>query len=207
MIDKNIALSPREARIEERKNQAIEALSEQFSQNALPIEEYERLVEYINRVESERELVIVDKIVNETALYAGNLAPMPAPASATPATADDGKPQFDLALFSNCKISGDTLLTRRRSFVALFGNITITIHDGDLPSGRTVLHVNAVLGNVIIKVPPSLVVSMEAVAYLGNTVLHNQGQRLPGCPELVVTGGAYLGNIVVKVLEEKKRLH
>ncbi|MDR1324915.1 MAG: hypothetical protein LBK00_02640, partial [Treponema sp.] len=111
MTDRNVALSPREARIEERKNQAIEALSVQFSQNALPLEEYERLVEYINRVESERELAIVDKIVSETALYAGNSAPSPAPLSTTPATTDEGEPKLDLALFSNREISGDTLLT------------------------------------------------------------------------------------------------
>ncbi|MDR1398697.1 MAG: cell wall-active antibiotics response protein [Treponema sp.] len=207
MTNKNVALSPRETQIEERKNQAIEALSVQFSLNALSIEEYERLVEYINRVESERELVIVDKIVNETALYAGNPAPMPASVSTAPALSNDGESKLDLALFSNRKIFGDTLLTRRRSFIALFGNTIITIRDGDLPGGRTVLRVNAVLGNVIIKVPPSLVVSMEAVAYLGNTVLRSQGQRLPGCPELVITGGAYLGNIMVKVLKEKKRLY
>ena len=199
MTDKNVTLSPREARIEERKNQAIESLSAQFSQNVLPLEEYERLVEYINRVESERELAIVDKIVNETALYAGNPATMSAPVSTTPVTADDGKPKLDLALFSNREISGDTL-NRRRSFMALFGNTIITIRDGELPVGRTVLHVNAVFGNVTIKVPPSLAVSMEAVTYLGNAVLRSQGQRLPNSPELVITGGAYLGNIEVKGL-------
>ncbi|MDR2418735.1 MAG: cell wall-active antibiotics response protein [Treponema sp.] len=199
MTDKNLALSPRDAQIEERKNQAIEALSEQFSQNALPLEEYERLVEYINRVESERELVIVNKIVSETALYAGNLTSDAAPASATPVSADAGKPKLDLALFSNRGISGEMLLTRRRLFIALFGNIIITIRDGDLPVGRTVLHVNAVFGNVTINVPPSLVVSMEATAYLGNAMSHSHGQRLPGSPELVITGGAYLGNIEVKV--------
>jgi hypothetical protein len=207
MTDENIALSPREARIEERKNQAIEALSTQFSQNALPLEEYERLVEYINRVESERELAIVDKIVSETALYAGNPAPSPAPLSAAPAQADDGEPTLDLALFSNREVSGDMLLTSRRVFMALFGNTIFTIRDGELPAGRTVLRVKAVFGNVVIKVPPSLAVSMEAVAYLGNAVSRSQGERLPGRPELVITGGAYLGNIEVKVLKEKKRLY
>jgi hypothetical protein len=181
----------------------MEALSVQFSQNALPLEEYERLVEYINRIEHERELAIVDtivdKIVSEADLYAGNPTPSPAPVSTTPVPAGDGEPKLDLALFSNREISGDTLLTRRRSFLALFGNTIITIRDGDLPAGRTVLHVSAVFGNVTIKVPPSLVVSLEAAAYLGNVVSRSQGQRLPCCPELVITGGAYLGNIEVKV--------
>ena len=51
--------------VEERKEKAIENLSDSFAKNRLPLEEYERLVEYINKIESERELIVVEKIVAE----------------------------------------------------------------------------------------------------------------------------------------------
>jgi hypothetical protein len=51
--------------VEERKEKAIDSLSSSFAKNKLPLEEYERLVEYINKIESERELVVVEKMVAE----------------------------------------------------------------------------------------------------------------------------------------------
>ena len=50
--------------IEERKGKTIENLSASYAKNRLPLEEYERLVEYINKIESERELVVVEKFVS-----------------------------------------------------------------------------------------------------------------------------------------------
>ena len=51
--------------VDERKGKAIENLSVSFAKNRLPLEEYERLVEYINKIESERELIVIEKIVTE----------------------------------------------------------------------------------------------------------------------------------------------
>jgi hypothetical protein len=58
--------------IEERKEKAIENLSDSFAKNKLPLEEYERLVEYIQKIESERELIVVEKMVAE---YGGSELP------------------------------------------------------------------------------------------------------------------------------------
>jgi hypothetical protein len=84
-------ITPRIEKIEERKNRAVEALSSQFARNALPLEEYERLVEYISRAESERELDIIEKIVDETAFYAG-LGPERARTSVHSQTRPEGPP-------------------------------------------------------------------------------------------------------------------
>jgi hypothetical protein len=192
MMERSAGLSMNEARREERRNQAVEALSARFAQNALSLEEYERLAAYINRTESERELGLIEKIVNDAAWYADPLVPGSLPPSAPGA-------KRELALLSCREVSGAMLLDRRRSFAAVLGSMTITIREGDLPPGRSILRVHAVLGTVVINVPHSLAVSMEAGACLGNAVSNSRGRRLPNAPELVIVGGAYLGNITVAV--------
>ena len=56
---------PLEHLIQERKEKAIVSLSDSYAKAKLPLEEYERLAEYISKTESERELIGVEKIVAE----------------------------------------------------------------------------------------------------------------------------------------------
>ncbi|MDR3342983.1 MAG: hypothetical protein LBT14_09415 [Treponema sp.] len=197
-----VSLSPREARSEERKNRAIESLSVQFSRNSLPLEEYERLVEYIHRVESERELAIVEKIVDETARYAGyeQRTSREAPAAINP----EGKVQRKVSFLANREISGLVLSKSRCSFLAFLGNNSINIQEGDLPPGRTEVEVVSVLGLTIINVPANVRVIVEATPLAGGIFVEGAGTSMVagetrGGPELVITGGAYFGNITIRV--------
>ncbi|MDR2194672.1 MAG: cell wall-active antibiotics response protein [Treponema sp.] len=213
----NTELSPREERLVERKNRAIDALSVQFSRNAMPIEEYERLVEYINKAESERELTIIEKIVDESATFAGiDQTPASAPRTEYRSSAPKdvyglnymgfdffGDGVTDITILSSREFSGGMLAEKPRSLCTLFGNTSITVHEGDLPSGKTVVTVVSLMGNVIISVPQSIAVTMEANAFLGNAAVEggdkNRGARMRGCPELVVRGCAFLGNLIVRI--------
>ena len=232
------ALSPKEQRLSERKNKAIEALSAQFSRNGMQLEEFERLAEYIHKAESERELAIIEKIVDESADYAGidkNGA------SANRGTADkneaasSGREQgadaafvgngvlsgtgarspwqpaglhglfggswTDVAFFASREISGDLLAAKQRSFLSFFGNTVITIGDGQLPPGKTMVNASAFFGNTVISVPQNVSITLDVNAILGNASIEH-GERTvktPSSPELVVTGGACLGNIAVRV--------
>jgi hypothetical protein len=194
-------ISPRTRAIEERKNRAIETLSVQFSQDVLPLEEYERLVEYINRAESERELAIIERIVDETALYARQ--------------EDEGEREerrgdtrFRFALLSSRESSGDILRGNQSAFISILGTNIIDIREGDLPPGRTEVDVLSILGETKITIPPGVTVTMKAFAIAGETRIGRgiDTQRRPGAPELVITGCALLGSVVVKVRKEKYRL-
>jgi hypothetical protein len=83
------------------------------------------------------------------------------------------------------------------------GNTEIQIEEGQLPKGKTFVNAVSLLGNTIIRVPPSIRVTLEAKAILGNATIERgtgiQEQYPSGCPELVITGGALLGNLVVEV--------
>jgi hypothetical protein len=216
------ALSPKQQRLSERKNKAVEALSAQFSRNGMQLEEFERLAEYIHKAESERELSIIEKIVDDSADYAGldksgdisaadrNVAGKPA-AQAQVRRPDTGLHGLfggswtDVAFFASREISGDLLVGKPRSFLSFFGNTVITIGEGQLPPGKTVVNASAFLGNTVISVPPDVSITLDVNAILGNAAIEH-GERTvktPSSPELVVTGGACLGNIAVQVRKSK----
>jgi hypothetical protein len=50
--------------IEDRKEKITEELSRQYSLNKISMEEYERLIEYSHKIETEKELMILEKIVS-----------------------------------------------------------------------------------------------------------------------------------------------
>jgi hypothetical protein len=143
-----MALSARETRLEEHKDQIVKALSVQFSQNALSVEEYERLLEYINRVESERELAIVEKVIEETALYAGDSEHL---SSSSHSRYSAVSRKSDLTLLASRNFSGQSLRARR-SILTILGNSHIHIQKGDLPPGRTEVKIVCILGNMAITV-------------------------------------------------------
>jgi hypothetical protein len=51
--------------IDEEKDKLTQKLSEQYSQNTINMEEYERILEYINKIETGKEISIIKKIIQE----------------------------------------------------------------------------------------------------------------------------------------------
>ncbi|MDR1948217.1 MAG: cell wall-active antibiotics response protein [Spirochaetaceae bacterium] len=199
-------LSLREEKREERRNRAIEALSVQFSHDALPLAEYERLLDYINKAESDRELSIVEKIVDETARYAGE-DPEPYREPASTPNGGQGPVHFSFALLASRETRGDKLSSGVSSFISILGSNAIEIREGDLPPGQTEMDAVSVLGETRITVPPGVAVTMKAFPIAGETTIGRgvETRRAPGGAELVITGIALLGNISVRLRKEKRR--
>jgi hypothetical protein len=217
--------SPLAVLIEERKNKAIETLSVQFSRNAMPMEEYERLVEYINRAESERELAIIEKLVDETVRY-GSSDRDPGqsrrernrdsgrepnePAATWRGIRDQvrdavGKTSF--SLLSTRKTPGDVLQETNNTFVSLMGTNVIDIREGDLPPGPTEIDAVSIMGEVKILVPRGVSVRMNAFPIMGDCRVDRgvETQRFAGEPELIISGCALMGSITVKLQKERRR--
>ncbi len=194
----------KEIRLEERKNKVIEDLSGQFSRNELPMEEYERLVEYINKAESERELVIIEKISRENSLYAGNDTRRDEDSAEyrrDNTDAEDNK--TSLALLSNRNLSGDFFTGRSHSIFNILGSHIIEIDEGDLPRGRTELSIISLLGDVKIRVSPNVKVKVSAVPILGDAkIARNPQPEYEDGPELVINGVVVLSSIDVKYTDK-----
>jgi hypothetical protein len=196
-------LTPRETRLEKRKTLAVENLSVQFSHNNLPMAEYERLVEYINKTESEREMAIIERIVDESALYAGD---EPAPLRDAALPGDWNRTKFHFSLLSSRKVAGESLSRRHCSFVNILGSTVIDIAEGDLPRGRTEVDILNLLGETKIIVPPGLAVIVKTIPIAGAVFMGRGLETRPdaGGRELVVTGAVLLGNISVKLRKVKR---
>jgi hypothetical protein len=197
----------REIRLEERKNKVIEELSVQFSQNELPMEEYERLVEYINKAETERELAIIEKISRENSLYSGrtdNPQNERYTESRNDSEFDDSK--TSVALLSNRHLSGDFFTGQTHSIFSVLGSHEIEFVDGDLPNGRTEITVVSLLGDTKIRIPPNVKVKINAVPVLGEAKVSRKNESSSSYgPELIINGIAILSSIDVKYTNKNTR--
>ena len=188
--------------VEERKDKAIENLSNSFAKNRLPLEEYERLVEYINKIESERELVVVEKIVAE---YDGDDAAKPAAAD------NDDEPDHyhhnpstrnNLTVLSSRTLSGP--LKSGSQFISVLGSTEIKVRKEDLTKRCTELNMVSILGENVVFVEPGIRVINRVIPILGGAWVDKKvrKQAQEAEPELVISGQALLGNVTVKQLKE-----
>jgi len=186
--------------VEERKDKAIENLSDSFAKNKLPLEEYERLVEYIQKIESERELIVVEKMVAE---YGGNELPdEDGEVYNYPGHANQGS---SLTVLSSRTITGP--VESGMQFVSILGSEHIKIRKADLSRRKTVLNVVSILGESVIAVESGIRVSNRAVPVLGGAWTDQKVNKNAGDGELelVISGAALLGNITVVPLIVVKR--
>jgi hypothetical protein len=58
--------------IDEEKDKLEEKLSEQYSQDIITIEEYERILEYLNKIETKKEVNVIEKIMEENNITNAN---------------------------------------------------------------------------------------------------------------------------------------
>jgi len=188
--------------VEERKEKAIENLSDSFAKNKLPLEEYERLVEYIQKIESERELIVVEKMVAE---YGGSELPKKSAYEDEDDEVDDyQRPEHQgssLTVLSSRTISGP--VESGMQFVSILGSEHIKIRKVDLSRRKTVLNVVSILGESVISVESGIRVSNRAVPVLGGAWMDRKVEKNAedGEPELIISGAALLGNITVKLLK------
>ena len=198
--------------IEERKEKAIENLSTSYAKNRLPLEEYERLVEYINKIESERELVVVEKIVHEYAAeYGGSDA---SDTSVNEYADDEDEPDgyshhesynysnSNMALLSSRTIAGP--VKSGSQFLSFLGSQHIKLRKADLNKRKTVLNIVSILGETVIHVESGIRVNNKVIPILGGAWTDGKvtKQAGDGAPLLVISGTALLGNVTVKLLKE-----
>jgi hypothetical protein len=200
--------------IEERKEKAIACLSDSFARNRLPLEEYERLVEYINKIESERELVVVEKIVAEHSGTPGRTESSRfSDGNETPVydeDDDENEPDYphpsrsssNVAILSSRTFSGP--LKSGSELVSILGSGYIKVRKADLAKRQTVLNVVSILGDIVIAVESGIQVNNKVMPVLGNSSVNHKvtKQALQGDPELVISGVALLGSISVKLIKE-----
>lgn len=181
--------------MDEEKDRLTKKLSEQYAHNAITMEEYERILEYINRVETGKEIAIIEKIIRETA--AENHAPaviqnrdIMAPNSA----------ENHVSVFSWRTTNVRPVNGYGGKFVSLFGTNRIIVDN--LPKGRTVLNVHSVFGLTEILVSKNIRICNKTVPVFSGIFAPaaETNRTEEDLPELYITGRALFGNITIKTM-------
>jgi len=192
--------------LENRKNSAIDTLTDRFARNDIPMDEYERLVADVNRAQDFRELAVIEDIVSGAAGPAPQSAPYRAAASPA-GRVDPDSPfigeenvQSSYAVLSERRLTGEWLRKPNAAVLSFLGSHVVDMRGMELPPGPTTLEAFALLGSVEIVVPQELAVRMEAVPVAGEVRIGKavETRERAGEPVLVITGNAILGSIEVK---------
>jgi len=177
--------------VEDKKNELVEKLSTQYSLNRISLEEYERLVKYSQDIETDKELTIFEKIINEHDL---------AETKSTDTDDDireysDKDYQNNITILSSRKTSG-TLAGG--NFTTILGDHKIIINENDLIKDKTVLNIMVLLGDMKIQVPEDVNVIVKAFPLLSEIrvadSLHNKNSK----KKLIIKGNVILGDVIIK---------
>jgi len=172
--------------LDERKDKITEKLSSEYSLNHISLEEYERLIEYSHKIETEQEFRILEKIIEE---------------SKSARTAD-----YEGTVSNNIKKEYTTILSSRQTtgpvtngnFVNILGSHQIILKEEDLINRETVFNVTVLLGSIDISVPNNVEVINNAIPLLANVSINEDVGTGEAVKKLIINGSVILGTINVK---------
>ncbi|MDR2808074.1 MAG: hypothetical protein LBB43_03605 [Spirochaetaceae bacterium] len=180
----------------EEKEKLTQKLSEQYSQNMISMEEYERLLEYINKIETRREINIIEKIIQENNDEDNKLTIVQNNEITIPKTNEK-----NLSMFSWRTINLEPINGNGGKFTSLFGTNRIIVNN--LPKGRTIIKVNSIFGLTEIIVSQKVKIINKTLPIFAGIFAPNEitkeGEKLP---ELYIVGKAVFGNITIRTIKE-----
>ncbi|MDR0444131.1 MAG: hypothetical protein LBH44_12075 [Treponema sp.] len=160
------------------KEKLTEALSDQYSRSVISLDEYEQMIDKVNKIDSEKELRAFQK---QTGI--NNDLTLPA-----------GKGEEIIAIFSWRSTDVKPVNGNAGNFVCVFGTNQIKV--SDLPKGKTVMNVESIFGLTEIYVSKKIRVITKATPVMGGIFAPVETEDAD-TPELHITGTAVFGNITI----------
>ena len=169
----------------EEKERLTVKLSEQYSKNIIDIEEYERIIEYVNKIETTAEVNIIEKVIDENNLKnSGELAIL------------RNNNEKHLAIFSWRSTNLKSHNGSGGKYLSLFGTNRIIIDD--LPKGKTVINVDSIFGLTEIVLSKNVKIINETMPVFSGIFIPDETNEGNGeAPELHITGKVVFGNITI----------
>jgi hypothetical protein len=187
--------------INEEREKLTQELSELYSRNIINLEEYERILEYINKIETKRETSIVEKIIREHTVENNGLAKVQHNEEIIiPKTNEKHLSAFSWRTTNLRPLNGNG-----GKFTSLFGANRIIVDD--LPRGRTIVDVNSIFGltEIIVSSKNIKITNRTAPIFSGIFMLPETNGEGEKQSELYITGKAIFGNITIKTIDELKK--
>jgi len=182
---------------DDEKSRLTEKSSDLYSTGIISIEEYERLIEYINKIETKKEIAIIDGFIQG---YSADVKHAPAredaPASRKISTGKKSGGKEHVALFSWRTTTLEPVNGKGGKFVSLFGTNKIIVDN--LPPGKTVIKTETVFGLTEIVVSCNIRITNKTEAVFAGVYGIDEAQGSdPDVPELVIKGDVVFGNLNV----------
>jgi len=182
---------------EERKEKLTDRLSTQYSTNNISLEEYERLIKYSQNLETDKELTILEKIIEGYERPSVNNYDNENPSHFhSYGGYSDNASQNHFTLLSSRNTSGPLTVG---NFVNILSSHKVVIFEEDLINSETILNFMVLLGNVEIHVPENVNVISRVIPLLSDVSIGNNVRNRGGRKDLVLTGNVVLGEIKVKI--------
>ncbi|MEZ4403800.1 MAG: LiaF-related protein [Kofleriaceae bacterium] len=180
--------------VRDRRDQVIAQLGDQFSRDALEVDELERRLELAQRAES---VAALDALVDDLPA----LVPATALAPVAPGDLDRPATQRLTAVFGAIERAGRWTVPRQLTAVAVFGATELDLREADLAPGRTELRVRCVFGAVELILPPGVAVETDASAIFGAVEYrdrkHRQQLAEPARSTIHITGVTVFGAVEI----------
>ena len=206
---------PAKIAISNARKQTIDRLTTAFVADELSLEEFE---ERIDRTYRGRTMQDFDELTADLAAPAPSaFVQEPAHRAIVPARSDpslettvalyDSRPDASaapdartIAVLGNTERRGRFRIDGGHAVLSVLGNVELDLRNVVLAPGVTTLKVHAVLGNVEITVPPSLIVDCTGTGVLGSfsSINHVPEERMADEPVLRIVGSAVLGSVEVR---------
>ena len=193
----------RPANMDAAREQAVEVLTEHFSRNVMDVDEFEGLLDSVNRCSTTSELrELLSKLPPlESLKSATDLMSAPGGPPVV-VDADRVRPRgFLLSVLSGTTRAGRWIPARKSFALGVLGGISLDFREAVLGAGVTGVNVLAVLGGVEIIVPPEMAVEVDGMAVLGGFEYQTNAppRTDPNPPILRVRGLAVLAGVNVEV--------
>lgn len=175
------------------RERIIARLGEAFARDHLSLEEYERRVADAYRVPDRDALM---------ALTHDLPAPAAVPAAPAPTVSTAVTPRRKFVAFMSGVVRrGAWLVPARMKAVAVMGGVELDLREATLTAHETDVYAVAVMGGVVLTVPPTARVEADGFAILGGfeDQLEHPGSTDPSAPVVRVRGFALMGGVEVRV--------
>ena len=189
--------------VEAVRERAVEVLMEHFSNDVMDLEEFEGLLDAVNRCSTVGELRELLRKLPPLESSRPTTDMIPAQGGA-PVVVDADRVRdhgFLISVLGGTNRAGRWIPARKTFALGVLGGISLDLREALLGPGVTDLNVLAVLGGVEIIVPPEMEVEVDGMALLGGFE-HQTDAPLrsnPDLPTLRVRGVALLGGVSVEV--------
>ena len=162
------------------------------------MEEYERILEYINKIETKKEMNIIEKIIQENNAGNNELTEAQNNEITTPKTKEKYLSMFSWRTSNLKPINGNG-----GKYTSLFGANRLIVDS--LPKGRTILNINSIFGLTEIIVSQKIKIINKIAPIFSGIFLLNEANKEEELPELYIVGKAVFGNITVRTIGDLEK--